>query len=598
MNKKLLYLLLEATLVFPFFPARAQEGPIQNISARENLGLDGNWHYMVDPYLTGQSSRYYRNVRPGSKSDFVEYDFGASPSLEVPGDWNSQDPKLLYYEGMVWYQRDFKWHPRSGRRYFLHFGSVNYEAKVYLNGKMLGSHRGGFTPFQFEVTGRLNDGDNFIVVSVDNTRRKEFVPTLNYDWWNYGGITGDVNLVEMPETFIADYEVQLARGDTSLISGRVRLNGPRPSGPVQISIPAAGIRIRALAGADGNARFTDPVRGLELWSPAHPRLYRVQIMSAGDTVEDEIGFRTITARGRELLLNGKPIFLRGVCLHDENPLIPGRPRSGADERMLLGWAKSMDCNFIRLAHYPHNESEARIADQMGLLLWEEVPVYWDIDWTSDSTLESAEDQLGDLIGRDKNRASVIIWSIGNETPSIPPRDTFMAKLADLAHRLDPTRMVSAALLVHDQGNHTIAVDDPLGDLVDVVSFNEYYGWYVGGISDIGKYRFRIPYDKPALISEFGAGALGGYHADSLTRWSEEYQETFYREQLRMIGGISGLSGTCPWVLVDFRSPKRLNPEFQNGWNRKGLFTSTGQKKKAFFLMQAFYEQMEARHPDP
>jgi beta-glucuronidase len=576
-------------------PVVGQPFVIQNIHSRKIENLDGQWHYQIDPYGTGESGKYYLNRKPSSASDFVEYDFSASPTLEVPADWNSQDPRLLYYEGIIWYERDFNVQPNSAKRYFLHLGSVNYEAEVYLNGKKLGKHSGGFTPFEFEVTGLLLKGNNFIIVKADNTRMRGAIPSLDYDWWNYGGITGDVSLAEMPETFIQDDKIQLAKGDTSTISGSILLNGKKAAQKVQIRIPEAGLQFETTTDGHGESQFSFPVKNVQYWSPDHPKLYQVLVCGETDTVRETIGFRTIQVRGQDLLLNGRPVFLRGVCLHDENPLIPGRPRSEADERMLFGWARELNCNFVRLAHYPHNEYAARVADEMGLLLWEEIPVYWNIDWTNDSSLSNAEEQLSGLIQRDKNRASVIIWSIGNETPSNDVREKFMESLADKAHELDDTRLVSAALLVHDAGNHTITLDDPLGKKVDVVSFNEYYGWYVGGLQDIGKYKFKINYDKPVLVSEFGAGALGGFHADAGTRWSEEYQELFFQDQLKLLSAIDGLRGTCPWVLVDFRSPKRLNPVFQNGWNRKGLYTQSGVKKKAFFVMKHFYDQMQVKY---
>jgi beta-glucuronidase len=456
-------------------------------------------------------------------------------------------------------------------------------------------HAGGFTPFEFEVTNQLNDGNNFIVIKVNNARKKENVPTDNFDWWNYGGITRDVLLAEMPSTFIKDYKVQLAKNDLQHIEGYVQLDGVNLSQQIKINIPEAGLQTTATTDANGKATFTIPIKKMSYWTTENPKRYKVYITSNTDSVNDEIGFRTIEARGTDILLNGKPVFLRGISLHDENPLIPGRPRNVTDCRMLLNWAKELNCNFIRLAHYPHNEEEARLADSMGILLWEEVPVYWTIDWTNDSTLKNAQHQITDLIERDKNRASVIIWSIGNETPNIPEREKFMEAMADTAHALDNTRLISAALLTHTTGN-TINVDDPLGNKLDVVSFNEYYGWYTGGMPwEINKFNFKIDYKKPVIISEMGAGALAGFHGDSATRFSEEYQQCVYEHQMQLISKIDNLKGMTPWILADFRSPKRMSPDYQNGWNRKGLISETGQKKKAFYVLKNFYDEKEKEY---
>ena len=260
-----------------FYNATAQSDFIQNIKARNIYNLDGRWHYIIDPYKTGEGSKYYLNRKPKSKSEFVEYDFNAAPTLAVPGDWNSQDEKLLYYEGTVWYEHDFNVQVKTGMRYFINFGAVNYEAHVYLNGKELGKHTGGFTPFQFEVTNLLKEGNNFIVVEADNSRYKESVPTLNFDWWNYGGITRDVVLAEMPATFISDYKIQLAKDDSAIIKGYVQLDGTPASQNVHIRIPEAGLNVQANTDATGKANFSMPVKNLKYWSPENPKLYDVII---------------------------------------------------------------------------------------------------------------------------------------------------------------------------------------------------------------------------------------------------------------------------------------------------------------------------------
>jgi beta-glucuronidase len=591
--------------LFICFCLNAQSSFIQNIYARQYLNLDGRWHYIIDPFETGfrgfqgakadasnKLTGFFEKKQQQSKAELIEYSFEKSPALNVPGDWNSQDEKLLYYEGTIWYERDFNSHPQPNKRYFLRFNAINYEAYVSLNDKKLGVHAGGFTPFEFEVTSLLHDGNNFIVIKVNDARKKENVPTDNFDWWNYGGITRDVLLAEMPATFIKDYKIQLAKNNLKKIEGYVQLDGANLSQQIKINIPEAGLQTTVTTDVNGKAIFDIPVKKLNYWSPENPKRYHVAITCNTDSVSDEIGFRTIETSGSNILLNGKAVFLRGICLHDENPFIPGRPRNISDCRMLLNWAKELNCNFIRLAHYPHNEEEAHLADSLGLLLWEEVPVYWTIDWTNDSTLRNAEHQITDLIQRDKNRASVIVWSIGNETPNIPEREKFMEAMADTAHALDNTRLISAALLAHEK-NDTIHIDDPLGKKLDIVSFNEYYGWYVGGMPwEIDKFNFKIDYNKPVIISEVGAAALGGFHADSTTRFSEEYQQSVYQHQIQLISKIENLRGITPWILVDFRSPKRPEPEFQNGWNHKGLISETGQKKKAFYVLRDFYNKKE------
>ena len=581
---------------------------IQNIYGRNFLSLNGRWNYIIDPYETGyydyrrqpfdQSASgkggYYDDRKQQNKSELIEYDFDLSPTMKIPGDWNSQAERLQLYEGTIWLRHKFIASPKEGKKYLLYFGAVNYEAQVYLNGKKLGIHKGGFTPFQFEVTGSLRQGENVVVVKADNTRHADDIPTVNTDWWNYGGITRDVLLAELPATYIADYKIQLARSRPGMIEGYVQLSGGGKMQPVTIRIPEAGISKTLLTDSSGRAQLSIPVKKLHYWSPENPKLYKVLLNGAGDTLTDNIGFRIIETKGQEILLNGKPVFLRGISMHDENPLIPGRLRGEADMRMLLQWAKELGCNYVRLAHYPHSEQMVKLADEMGLLVWAEVPVYWTISWQNAATYMNAQQQLSDLIARDKNRASVIVWSVGNETPISDPRNSFMGKLVSLARAMDDTRLVAAALEVHRKDN-IIVIEDPLGDQLDLVSFNEYAGWYFSDTKGMLDYRFDVRFNKPVIITEFGADALGGFHADNATRWSEEYQELLYQNQFKLLSAIPGLRGMTPWILADFRSPRRPHPAYQDFWNRKGLISETGKKKKAFFTLKNYYDSVALKY---
>jgi beta-glucuronidase len=602
LNKYLLLSLLSVA----FLSADAQL--VQNIFGRKHLSLNGRWNYIIDPYEMGyydyrhepfdQSKSgkggFYDDRAQVNKSELIEYNFDLSPTVKIPGDWNSQVEKLEFYEGTVWFRQKFVANPVADKKYILYFGAVNYEAHVYLNGKKLGVHKGGFTPFQFDVTGKLKEGQNFVVVKADNTRKQDEIPTVNTDWWNYGGITRDVVLAELPNNYINDYKIQLAKSNANQIEGYVKLSNASANQTVEVSIPEACLKTTVKTDASGLAKINIPVKKLSLWSPENPKLYQVVITSANDKVEEKIGFRTIETRGQDILLNGKSIFLRGISLHDENPLIPGRLRGQGDMRMMLQWAKELNCNYVRLAHYPHNEEMNRLADEMGLLVWAEVPVYWTISWENQDTYNNAEQQLTDLIERDKNRAAVIIWSIGNETPLSEPRYKFMSKLADKVRALDQTRLVGAALEVHRKG-YDVIVDDPLGEKLDLVSFNQYGGWYWELPKELSKYKFQIKYNKPVVITEVGGDALAGYHADADTRWSEEFQESLYQHQIPFMSTMSGLRGMTPWILTDFRSPRRQHPFFQDFWNRKGLISETGKKKKAFFVLKDFYDKTEAKY---
>ena len=570
-----------------------------DVDHRAAMSLDGAWHTIVDPYGNGLYNSnggilphgYGENRQPKSKSDLVEYSFAKSPTLQVPGDWNTQRKELLLYEGVMWYEKDFTYTPKPHTRTFLHVGAANYRAYVFVNGTKVCQHEGGFMPFDCEATSVLHAGNNFVVIAVDATRLKDGVPTLKTDWWNYGGLTRDVSLIDVPEKFIDDYDLHLQRGSKDEIAGYVHVEGAGEGEQVTVKIPEANVIQKATTDAGGRANFSFHAAGLQLWSPERPKLYRIQLQGgtgeAADRLNDDVGFRTIEVRGTDILLNGKPIFLRGVSIHGEAPIRGGRANTDQDDQTLLGWAKEMGANFVRLPHYPQGARMLRQADRMGLLAWEEVAVYWAIEFDNPAVLAKAQQQLGEMIRRDRNKASVIFWSVANETPVNDARNKFLEAMVASARAQDGTRLVTAAMLSSMKGNE-IQVNDPLGAYLDVVSFNEYAGWYRGSPDDVAKIEVTSIFQKPLLLSEFGAGAKAGFHADAQTRFSEEFQAKVYEQQLAMLRRVKNLRGICPWILVDFRSPMRVLPGMQDFYNRKGLISDQGQKKAAYFIMQKAY----------
>ncbi len=572
---------------------------------RPSLSLNGDWHIIADPYRAGISSfhgapnpnGFFKDeVYSPDSNKLVEYSFSKSPTIKVPGDWNTQAEWLRLYEGPLWYQRHFDYTPQPGHRAFLHIGAANYRSNVFVNGQPVCDHEGGFTPFDCEITAVVKPGENDAVILVDNTRIADGVPTLKTDWYNYGGLTRDVSVVTTPTTFIDDYELHLDRATRSVIEGYVHIQaaeGATTAGtPVTISIAELHLSATLTTDANGRALVNLPAKNLSLWSPSNPKLYKLTLKSgansAADTLEDEIGFRTIETRGSEILLNGQPIFLKGVCIHAEAPIRTGRANTQKDVDTLLGWVKELGGNYARLAHYPHDERMTRTADKLGILIWSEVPVYWAEQFDNEAVFNKSKQQLTEEIRRDRNKASVILWSIANETPNTPARTAFLTRSADLVHQLDPTRLVTAALLVHGDLK-TKYIDDPLGKALDVIGFNEYIGWYEGKPEDADNTEWKISYDKPLIVSEFGGGAKAGLHGPETQRWTEEYQASIFRHQLVMLNKISQLRGMSPWILMDFRSPVRQLPGIQDGFNRKGLISDQGERKEAFAIVQKAYK---------
>ncbi len=583
--------------------AWSQADFITNVPNRTSVSLNGKWKTIIDQYETGQIGfmPIYRNVQQQGHQDRVEYNFDQSPTLWVPGSWNSQKEELYYYEGSMWYRKTFDYTPSiENARVFIYVGAANYKAQVSINGKRLGTHVGGFTPFSFEITDEVRPKDNFVILGVSNTRGGDQIPAQVTDWYNHGGIIRDVKLIEVPQTFIDDYTIALDkesfRKGERVITGSIVMNGETMPKQAVLEIPELSIKQAMNLDKQGQGSFRVTCDLLELWSPDSPKLYDLTLTAGDDVLKDRVGFRVIDTEGRRILLNGEPIFLRGISIHDENPLRRDRANSIEDARMTLTWVKELGCNFARLAHYPHQENILRVADEMGILLWEELPLYWGIEWGNDKVLEKAKAQFAEVIRRDKNRASSIIWSVANETGPSPTRNHFLTEVTRQVRKLDPTRLITAASKKDewrdDAEGTTYNVKDPIAKDFDIVSFNEYQGWYGGSPLLCREKNFVIGYEKPVIISEFGGGALQGFYSEDKDIWSEDFQAWVYEENIEMFKRVPGLSGMTPWILADFQSPLRQLPDVQDGWNRKGLVSEKGQKKKAFYILRDYYQAVD------
>ncbi|MFT7775060.1 glycoside hydrolase family 2 protein [Roseateles sp.] len=590
-------------------PADALRPPLLLTGQRADVqDLSGRWTYSKDYYRTGLTdingwvakSRMQRHrdvdvaaaeTKPGT--GFFEFDLDRGPAMEIPGAWNAATPELRWYDGLIWFQRRFDAAAaKPGQRSFLRFEAVNYRANVYLNGKEVGRHEGGFTPFVLEVTDALRTSGNRLVVGVDSRHDAQSIPGEITDWDLYGGITRPVKLIQTPATFIDDATLRLT--DTGRLVGSLQLNGAQAANTsVSVQIEGLGVKAQATTDVRGEAHFDIPAPAmLKRWSPESPQLYAVRFSGAGDTVGERMGFRTLAVKGSEILLNGNPITLRGVSIHEEElGANPARRLNDSAARALLSEVKlGLNGNYVRLSHYPHSETVLRAADELGLLVWSEIPVYWTVDWDNPAVLLKAQRQQAETIYRDRNRAALALWSVGNETPVAENRTRFHAALAATVRALDPSRLVSAALLVERQGD-TVRIADPLLPHLDVMAVNTYAGWYGDDkLEDLDRLQWALPTTKPLLVSEFGADALAGYHdlGEQPRKWSEEFQAAYYRATLSMLARIPNLRGISPWVLKDFRSPRREHPVFQNGWNRKGLISETGQHKLAFRLLADHY----------
>ncbi|WP_240347876.1 glycoside hydrolase family 2 protein [Longitalea arenae] len=592
-NKRTKEWVLALLFIFHIAEIVSAQTAMINIQSRNLTSLNGEWSVIIDPTGSGQWQQVWLEKKPQKKTDFFEYSFQGAPVLKVPGDFNSQLCELTYYEGTVWYKKEFNYTIQTGRRLFLHFGAINYSADVYLNGEKIGSHEGGFTPFQFEITGKVKAGSNAIVVKVNNMRHKNGLPGLGYDWLNYGGMTRDVHLIETGNTYIEDYSIQLKKGSLNTVLGWVRLNGMRSAQNIRIKIPELKILYKARTDNEGVAKV-EFSSAFELWSPESPKRYMVIIETETDTVVDNIGFRSIEVKGSKVLLNGKQIFLKAVNIHEENPNKGTRAFSKEDAVLLLNTAKELGCNLVRLAHYPHNEHMVKEAEKMGLMVWSEMPVYQHIEFADSSVVPKMEIMLQEMIRRDRNRCAVTIWSLSNETyPGTPGRNKALAELTKKCKAIDSARLTTHVINTQRYENNSFDVWDTLHRHADIISINEYIGWYIPwqGLPAAAKWKLVCP-EKPVFIAEFGGEALyGNRHEppDEAAYWTEDYQAKIYTDQIEMFNTIPNLCGVCPWLLFDYRSLGRMHPVYQKGYNRKGLLSDKGDKKKAWYIMKAYYK---------
>ena len=620
------------------------------IDSRQIQSLNGEWSYIVDPMNNGLPESSFFGGFPKNKiqitgMELIEYNFETASKIQIPGAWNAIDERLFFYRGPVWLYKKFNYSPKKEALTHLYIEGSNFTTKIFLNGSIVGEFEGGYVPFNFNISKYLKEGENILLVQTDNTLNESSVPTQKTDWWPWGGIVGDVYVVETPKQFIQNAYLQLNPDDFSEVLFKLKMNKESSGHIIKLEIPElqfmAEYKTNSFGAISENIKINP-----QLWSPLSPKLYEVKISSEAETISDKIGFRSIQTKGQKIYLNNSEIQFKGIAMHSEPIGIPGPAFSKEHFQKLLLTAKDLNINFIRAAHYPYTRHLAKIADQLGLMLWEEVPVYWNIDWDNSNTLNIAKNQIKRLVQRDQNRASVVVWSVANETPLSSSRMKFLKALLAEIEINDSSRLSTAALLsgseeqfrslvlvlalqgaksqwvspkekaifqlILDQANipidselsFSLSIDDPLGESVDLISYNEYFGWYyVTFFTDqmmisegtLRKLMFEVmpdikissSFDKPIHISEFGAGAKYGNHTNKI--WSEEYQAKLYKHQLEMLSNNPQIQGISPWVFKDFRAMLRPLPGIQDFYNRKGLIDESGNKKEAFKVLADFYE---------
>ena len=586
--------------------------PVQN-DRRNLLDLSGFWSFRLDPNDIGHTS--------GWSSGLEE-----ARTIAVPASWNELYEDTRDYFGVAWYEQRF-YAPQGwqGERVFVRIGSANYAATVWLNGAQVGEHQGGHLPFACDITGQVDwQGENRLLIRVDaeltptrvppgNVRggamggMMNSYPSANFDFFPYAGLQRPVVLFSQPMTAITDVTVVTdINGADGIVTVHVEAECDTGVGAVHLSGQGRSWTA-ALTFDKGQATAHLELSAARFWCPDDPYLYQLAVTlddenATVDRYSLEIGIRTIAVRGTEILLNGKPIALTGFGRHEDFP-IHGR---GLNMPLLIrdfSLLKWVGANSFRTSHYPYSEEQMMLADREGILVVDEIPAvglfFEDGPEGVAARLKQCRQQLDELIRRDKNHASVIMWSVANEPlpphlmqrfaggdpPPLDPATTaFFAQLIDQARAQDATRPVTLVGL-HGCPHEWLA-------LSDVIFINRYFGWYVeSGQLEAGFAALDAELDelfaalgKPIVLSEFGADTVAGMHSNPPEMFSEEYQVAFLRGYLEVAARKEFVVGLHVWNFADFKTGQGIMRV--GGLNLKGVFTRERRPKMAAHFLRA------------
>lgn len=567
---------------------------------RSLVSLDGFWSFRKDPDQIGESLGWPAGFEPECE-------------IAVPGSWNEQRVDLMHYFGRGWYATDFA-APESwaGTGISLHVGSAQNHARVWLNGHLVGAHRGGSLPFECDLSAHVTIGArNRLVLEVDGSISPwdlppgrvagngsfegfhDNNPATAYDFFPYAGLARPVSLQVTPrrcrlQKIRTDSTVNPAKASAEVI---VEVTCT-PGAAGQISVTLDGRSGTSAVQPDGRARITFQLDQVRLWDIGQPNLYPVHVALKEDgreidSYEQTIGLRHIETNNDQLLLNGRPVFLKGFGKHEDFPVV-GKglvPAVVVRDFDLLHW---IGANSFRTSHYPYAEEWYEYADRHGILVIGETPfVGLCRRMYRPDVLERALGITTDMIERDRHHPSVIMWSVANEpTVDVPEGTDFLVSLIEHARALDPRRPVT--YVAHLDPEHNAAMSH-----CDVVCFNKYYGWYelpgnipdgtvlLGGMLD----RFRAAFGKPVILSEFGADAVAGLHTLPSEMFSEEFQADMITAQFEEARRRPWVIGTHVWAFADFKTGQSITRVV---YNQKGIFTRDRNPKLAAHALRKLW----------
>jgi beta-galactosidase/beta-glucuronidase len=568
------------------------------------VDLGGIWDFRYDADSRGEAGAWYSS------------DAGpAWTRIQVPGSFDQALRNDVLYQGKAWYRTWFEVAPATAARVLLRFDGVAIRSKVWVNGALAGEHLFPYTGFTLDVTALVRTGANRLVLLADNQLLKDAIPDTNCTgWWNYGGINRGVWLETVPEVYATDLAATTKRnaaGGWDLEIGATLRNagaaarGATPTALMAVLSDARGRTVWTKdwmeMSAPGVATTSagGVVRDVDAWSPQRPALYRLTLTVGTEGSHFEttapVGFRQIEVKGTKILLNGEPVFFKGVNYHEMYPGA-GMTLTREQVRRDLLDMKALGANFVRLAHYQHDRQVYELADELGLMVWSEIPAWQTHAETlgSDAVWEAyGAPQLKETIAQRRMHPSVVVWSVGNEFPSDrEPVAKYVARATALVRELDPTRLVTFA---SDRREKDISFDS-----VDFIAINEYFGWYYGAIGDfagvLDKMHQQWP-GKPIIVSEFGSESILGWQnaapKDSAMDYSEDYHIKLVGTHLGYIfdPARSGyMSGALLWVYADFPNPSAFqrspaHPPVAAYLNLKGLVTEDRRHKRVWAVVQ-------------
>ncbi|MGL9970200.1 beta-glucuronidase [Enterococcus sp. DIV1420a] len=567
---------------------------------RQVIDLNGLWRFKLDT-----------NNKLQEELALESMDEKDSYSISVPSSYNDlfETESIRNHVGWVWYEKEVTLPKRlSEERLVLRFGSATHEAKVFFNGKLINQHKGGFTPFESEINQFIKDGSNRITVAVNNIIDESTLPVgiyketiqengdikkenlVNFDFFNYAGINRPVKLYTTPKDYINDVAI-----NTKIIDSDADVEfkiDTEWTGKILIVIyDEEGQLIAEVKGKEGLIRLKNP----RLWEPLNAYLYSMRISLINentviDTYTEEFGIRSVYVSNGKFLINNKPFYFKGFGKH-EDTYINGRGLNEAVNIKDFNLMKWIGANSFRTSHYPYSEEIMRLADREGMVVIDEVPAVGlhlnfmatllddnaekHDTWKEIRTENAHEAAIKELVERDKNHPSVVMWSIANE----PDSDSEGAKeyfepLVELTKKLDPQKR-PVTIVTYLKSTPDIC---KVGDIVDVLCLNRYYGWYVsGGDLTHAKYLLkkeldgwmkRCP-DTPIMFTEYGADTVAGLHDTVPTMFTEEYQVAYYEANHEVIDKCDHFVGEQVWNFADFATSQGI---LRVQGNKKGIFT--------------------------